>query len=572
MRIFKLKFFNFKFFTLFLLIFLLSSKTVFAGFKGKITAETVQTIEAALTKVGVLKGAAHADELETVLRASTAAHRLRLSEIFLQVRKDENFVKKFPEYAELFKDPSKTVNALLKHDAGKADQEGKMAVRVLAMLQGYDYRNPNTNLPPEVDKVVRKVLKDAIDDINVLETKYPFPANSFGKSAESFAEVLDYYDTFKSRQDEIAKGGRKLLSPSEWLDFLYKKAANDPDHQKILDLQKRFANYLETHDPLKMKTAFTQTADVLKKVGSNAFEDVAKYFSHHGGQLAPSRTIATAKKMMAPLSKVSRRIPVATAAFASADYLLDPDDFSIYKTIEETVMSVTLTSQVSACQTVNCSEFIRECGEKLSVKNKYSFSEVTEHKEFSRCVFDFFQQPLDVQANKRNDPDLNNLLLEFSPSVRTLTCEQSGSQLKATIGTFKKDRESESQVVQFNQSGAVSIATLLPDRQDQIQFQGKNASTLRHCKTSTDCKQYEMDYVKNEMTYFWKDEGSMLPEKIVKKIPVQSFRWAKANSAFLEIQGENIKNCCNDLKCRQKLSGEDHRAPASRSSYVSIAH
>lgn len=554
------------------MIFLLSSKTVLAGFTGKITAEAVQSIESALIKVGALKSAGHADELEKVYRASTAAHRLRLSEVFLKLQKDPNFVKKFPEYSELFKNPSKTVDSLLKHDAGKADPEGNLAVRALSMLQGFDFRNPNKSLPPDVDKLVRSTLKDAIDDVNELEKKYPFANTSFGKSADSFAEVLDYYDTFKSRQDEIAKGGRKLKAPSEWLDYLNDSKETDAVAKRELALQKRLATYLETHDPLKVKSAFTQTADVLKNVGKNATKDIAKFFSQHGGVLTSSRALASVKKTIAPISKVAKRIPLAGVAFASADYLMDPEDFSIYKTIEETVQSATLTSQTSPCQTVFCSEFIQECGKKLNVKNKYAYNEVVEHKDFSQCVFDFFQLPLHEQAYQRSDSDLNNLLLAFSPAVRSLTCEQKGSELKATIGTFKKDRVQETQTIQFNRSGNITVATRLPERQDQIQFAGRSASSLRHCKTATDCKQYDMEYVNSEMTYFWKDEGSVMPEKLVKKIPVQSFRWAKTNGAFLQIQSENIKNCCNDTKCRQKLGGEGIYDPASRTGYVSVAH
>lgn len=200
---------------------------------------------------------------------------------------------------------------------------------------------------------------------------------------------------------------------------------------------------------------------------------------------------------------------------------------------------------------------------------------MTNHKKFGSCVFDFFQKRLEEQVALRSDPDLNNILLAYSPAVRSLSCEQKGPQLNVKIETLKNPRQIESQMVQFNHSGKVSMATLLPEKLDQIQFDGRSASVLRHCATSTDCKQYEMEMVKTESTYFWKDEKSNVSKRLVNKIPVNSFRWAKTNSDFLEMQSENIKNCCDSIKCRESLNESYRpqrftRPAASRTGSVAV--
>lgn len=572
MRLFSFKYFNSKFLTLFLFILVLST-TVFAkstsSFAGKVTAESLQRVQSALLKIGA-RDANSIKKLEIDLAASTAAHRIRLSEIFLKIKDDPEFLKQFPEYAKLAKNPSNTVERLLKHDGGKVDPEGELPMKALALLKGYDHRKPNKELPEEVDNEVRALLKEAVDDVNTLEKKYEMP----DEQTDSLAEVLDYYDTYKSRQKEFAEaeGGRKLVGPSEWLDSPYVKKDPTEAGQKKLALQKRFAVYLETADPIeKDRKAFTQAADVLKKVGGNAKADIAKYFSSRGKELIKSGKPSSFALKMPRLPKgagkaistVAKGAPVLTGASIIADYLIDPDEFSIPQTVQDTIDGLTMTTSTSACATRICGEFIEKCGKKINAKNNYT--DVTKHEDFGQCISDFFKLPLEEQAAQRHlDPDLNNMLAPFSPNIERLTCsrgvfagaktEKKIQPKEITIYVSKKySTEPEVQSLQYNQAGNITLSTRLPEKADQLRFDKQKPFALRHCRSAQDCKEYSMKEIKNKKGYFWRDEDFMGGSP--NGIPVQAFRWAKTQNALLELQSENIKNCCGSYKCRKLLEG-----------------
>lgn len=558
---------NFKFLNIFLIALLfLFPKTVSARFVGKVTAESVAAIEAALIKAGALKSGA-AEALEKTFRASTAAHRLRLSEIFIQLRNNPEFAKKFPEYKDLLENPSKTIDALLLHDAGKADPDGNLAVKALSLLQGYDHRHRNPSLPADVDELVRKVLQDAIDDVNTLEKRYVSHGTAFDSQLSSFAEVLDYYDTFKSRQSEIAGAGRTLKSPSEWLDFLN----NAKDKTKDFFSQKRLAHFIEDLDPLKNRNAFTQTADVLKHIGSNVSGDVARYFVQSGQQLKKLRHASNLKTFISMAGKGARKAPLLAAALTSGEYLIDPSDFSLKKSAEEIVMALTTTSQTSACATTGCAEFFRQCGKKIGAHNPNSYIEVSRHQNFENCLSDFLTLPLDVQTRLRRDIDLDNFFLAYFPRVNSIQCSGMGAQMKIQLELLTQEKENESQSLQFNDDGTLSLATRLPEKMDQLQFEGKLVSGLRHCQSGQSCQQYDIQRIKKEKPYFWKDENSILPKAMISKIPVKAFLWAKSNSTFLESQGQNIKNCCDSQSCRKNLKPIETSILSSRQLQPSLS-
>ena len=194
-------------------------------YEGRILDADVSQIRGLLEANQITSSTITPEELEKLFKARAIAHRLRLSEMFLDLAKDAKFVASFPEFEPLLSNPSKAIDGLLEHDASKTARVSKNAIKILSMLQGFDFRNPNKGLPKAADDQIRKALKKAIDEINLIDKrmvanmfKAISPDPKWAKLHAQLTETLDYYDTYKSRQNEIAKDGRKLLSPSEWIE------------------------------------------------------------------------------------------------------------------------------------------------------------------------------------------------------------------------------------------------------------------------------------------------------------------------------------------------------------------
>lgn len=534
-----------------LIFFIFLATSAFAKFEAKVTSQTITTLQQELLKAGVLKNVTQIEDLVKTFKASTAAHRLRLSEIFADLAKDPKFIKQFPEYKTLVENPSKTIEILLTHDAGKAVQETTLAVRALALLQGFDVRNPNKGLSAELDAKVRKTLKDAIDDVNAAEKKF-VGKSFFDRRVNSLAEVLDYYDTYKSRQGEIAKDGRKLLKPSEWLDFLNKGKELSAEAIEINASKVKLAVFVESTDPLKNPSRFTQTADIMKKVATKPVGEIASLFNQAGKKLvAASYEARTVRGTIGLLGQGAKRMPLITIGITAAEYLISPEEFSLQKNIEDTVVSLSMSGQTAMCATIGCNMFMRECAKRIGLQSTSEYPEVMKHGDYKHCVSDFFKLPLAEQNLKRQDPDLNQILQEYSPRIHNLSCQKkSDGSLRALVESVPHPKELESQALEYNSAGGIESTIRLPDREDQIRFKDNQAVSLKHCNLGDKCKDYPILNVKQEKTYFWKDEKSFVSEKIISKIPNNSFNWAKANSSLIEMQSAKIHDCCFDSTCR----------------------
>ncbi|MBC7458573.1 MAG: hypothetical protein H7235_09860, partial [Bdellovibrionaceae bacterium] len=112
----------------------------------KVTDAEISRLESILKKNSVAVDQQQIQSLEELFRSRSTAHRLRLSQVYLQMVTDPKFVKEFPEFSPLVNKSKKTVTALLEHDASKGSQETAKAIRVLSLTQGIDYRNPPKEL------------------------------------------------------------------------------------------------------------------------------------------------------------------------------------------------------------------------------------------------------------------------------------------------------------------------------------------------------------------------------------------------------------------------------------------
>lgn len=541
----------------------------------KVDEKTVAKIETLMKSSNVPLSGQNPDEMEKLFRSRSSAHRLRLSQIYLEVSKDKNFLKQFPEFKPLVDQSGKTVRALLEHDVAKGHEVTKPAIRILSMLQGFDFRNPNPNVTAEVDDQLRKVLKDAIDDINTVDKKVMVeslkkisPSADWARKHEALTDALDLYDTYKSRQDELAKNGRKLSPPSEWIEKLEKEGAYSAEQKQANDLKKRFARYLETTDPLKDPSRFAKADDFIKISGSNYAQDIENIFDRKKtglkGRAILKDTGAKAKVGGKNVASTAKAGVGVQAAISGVEYFVDPDSVSA----EGVVTDFFMVGNTSDCDTFNCYQFVKQCAAKLKMKDLSASAEVVFKNPQSKvCIDDFFRLPLEEQAEQRKDGNLNRLLSGFTPSIRHLSCQKEGGQLVVQLDTVKTTPNGlEAQKVSFDGTGAIQTITRKAMGEDRLFAGGSGAQSLQHCKSGKDCRIYEMKQVRSERLYFFKDDSfPAVSKNSPYRMPIDSFRWARSHEGLIKFQAESLHDCCQRESCQKYFvdSGSSSRKIAS---------
>lgn len=528
----------------------------------KVDSAAVQRLEALLKENAVKTVTPDFNEMEKLFRARQAAHRIRLSQIFMTLTKDPKFIKDFPEFKPLIDSPASTVKVLLEHDAGKAFDATKPAIRALSLLQGFDYRNPNKGLPEDVDKMIRKILKDAIDDINLADKNHMSaklqsisPNANWTRLHINLTETLDFYDTYKSRQAELAGDGRKLVPPSNWIAKLEADGHYTPEQLKESELKKRFAVALETIDPLKNPTAFAKTADFSKSVPLNLSSEVSwinGLFNNKGASLVSAAKrveyVATAREFASLTGAGLRKAPVLLPAAIGAEYLVAPE-----KTISvnDLIASATFTFETYNCDTRHCSDFARRCATKHDLPETLSFNQLARTEKFILCINDFFEQPIELQTEQRGDRVLNELFSQFSPGVIDLSCKKENSMLSVTVKTRPQPNQQDLQTILYNQVGEPQKMLRDSKKEDQLFMLRSIPVLLQHCKSNVDCKNYTIDEILDQKNYFWKDRESSFGSLIsTNKNPNSSLVWAKDGQKLIERHSKKIYECCQKPECQ----------------------
>lgn len=544
-----------------LLVFLAFS--AFADEAFKVDSATVQRLETLLKENAVKTTAPDFNEMEKLFRARQAAHRIRLSQLFMTLSKDPKFLIDFPEFKPLFDTPARTVKVLLEHDAGKAFDATKPAIRALSLLQGFDYRNPNKGLPEDVDKMIRKVLKDAIDDINLADKNHMSaklqslsPNATWTRLHINLTETLDFYDTYKSRQAEIAGDGRKLVPPSNWIAKLEADGHYTSEQLKESELKKRFAVALETIDPLKDPANFAKAADFSKAAPAAKLSSEASWinglFTNKGASLVSAAKrveyVTTAREIASVTGASLRKVPVIIPAAVGIEYLVDPE-----KTMSanDLIAGATFTFDTYNCDTRHCSEFVRRCATKHDLPATLSFNQLARTKKFFLCINDFFEQPIELQTEQRGDHTLNEIFSQFSPGVIDLSCKTENSMLAVTVKTRPQPKQLDSQTILYNQLGEPQKMLRDSKKEDQLFMLRSVPVLLQHCKSNVDCKNYTIDEILDQKNYFWRDHDSKLGSLIgTNKNPNSSFAWAKDGQKLIERQSKKIHECCQSSACQ----------------------
>lgn len=511
----------------------------------QVSEQTVQELEKLLTDHKIETSKLPPDDMEKIYRARTASHRTRLSQVFMSISKDPEFVKKFPEFRELFETRKKTVDALLEHDSGKRNPRTKYAIRVLSRVQGYDWRKAPEGVSDSVHKRISEIIKQAVGDINyvddaAMDAKYRALRQSpeWVMRHKQLTETLDFYDTFKSRQDEMAnksQGGRTLSSPSEWIEKLETEGSYGSEELKNNDLKKRFARYLEVKDPLRKKSSFAQPENFIKGKSTDFVAEVDKKFNKMSRSLLMKAQVA---QISSSLKKPMPRIKggaLATVMTAGAGYLISPET----NRPEDVVSDLTMTFETADCATDGCAQFMNNCLKKLNLPADFSVPQLRKRPEINKCIEDFFAQPLHLQSKKREDPDLNRFLESVSPRVEGLRCEQEGQRVHLmTYGYGAHD----SQIISFGPSGEPERMTRETENsKDYVLFSG-NPQILQHCRGDSvkACRTYQMSLVQQTKDHIL----------TALDFPRDTFRWAKRSYRQVEFQSDKIQNCCKSFACR----------------------
>ena len=545
-----------------LIILLFFAVSAFADGVFKVDAAAVQHLETLLKENSVKTANPDFNEMEKLFRSRQAAHRIRLSQVFMALTKDPKFIKDFPELKPLFDSPAKTVKVLLEHDAGKSLEATRPAIRALSLLQGFDYRNPNKGLPEEVDKTIRKVLKDAIDDINLADKNHMraklqsiSPNSAWTRLHVSLTETLDFYDTYKSRQAEIAGDSRKLVAPSKWIAKLEADGHYTPEELKESELKKRFAVALETIDPLKNPSTFAQTTDFAKAASKNLSSEVSwinGLFNSKGASLVSAAKragyVASVRELASITGAGLRKTPVLLPAAIGVEYLITPEKTT---SMNDLIAGATFTFETYACDTRKCSDFVRSCTSKLGIPENIHFNQLVRNNEFILCIKDFFDQPIDLQSEQRTDTALNELFSKFSPGVLNLSCKNENDSLVVDVKSRSTSDVVYAQSIIYNRSGEPQKILRDSKKEDQLFMLRSIPVLLQHCKSNVDCKNYTIDEILDEKLYFWKDRDSKVGNVLnLNKNPNSSFAWAKSGQQLIERQSKKIHECCQKTKCQ----------------------
>lgn len=543
-------------------VILLSAANVIADDAFKVDAAAVQRLETLLKENAVATTHPDFNEMEKLFRARQAAHRIRLSQIFMNLSKDPKFIKDFPEFKPLIDSPAKTVKVLLEHDAGKAFDATKPAIRALSLLQGFDYRNPNKGLPEDVDKMIRKVLKDAIDDINLADKNHMSaklqsisPNPTWTRLHINLTETLDFYDTYKSRQAELAGDGRKLVPPSNWIAKLEADGHYTPEELKESDLKKRFAVALETIDPLKNPSNFAKTSDFSKAASANLGAEASwinGLFNNKGAAIvgAAKRVeyVTTARGLVSMTGAGLRKTPVLLPAAVGLQYLAAPEKTM---SVNDLVAGATFSFDTHNCDTPRCGDFVRRCAAKYDLPTTLSFNRLARTEEFNLCISDFFEQSFELQSEQRGDSAINQLFSQFSPGVFDLSCKKENGTLAVTVKTSPQPNQFELQTILYNHLGEPQKMLRDSKKEDQLFMLRSIPVLLQHCKSNVDCKNYTIDEILDQKNYFWRDRESKFGNLInTNKNPNSSFAWARSGQQLIERHSKKIHECCQKSECQ----------------------
>lgn len=557
---------------------MLTSLVSFGESNLKVTDDQISKLQSVLKTNGLVESVTSTEELETLFRTRSAAHRLRLSQVFLKITKDPQFVKQFPEFEPLVKNAKKTVTALLEHDASKGNAATAKAIRVLTLTQGLNLRNPPKNLSPTDQKLLVDTMKNAIDDLNTVDDKFMddilkkvSPNAAWKNSHDSLTETIDYYDTYKSRQAELAKDGKALISPSRWIEQLEGEGHYTEEEKKDNVLKKRFAKYLEQTDPLGDPSKFAKTEDFAHLTKAATLQsDLERSFSAKSKSLLFQANKMQATKTMLQFAKSAKAIPLSFAVMAGIGYVVSPETANA----TDTLASFTMSTSTSNCDSVGCQNFVKQCIKILKVKEQ-SIDLLATNNEFSKCLNDFFNLSLEEQTKRRrDDSNLNTFLSQYAPNIDTLKCSKDGSNADIDISTG--DRKWTSTKISFSDKSTpsqISTNDATKESQDSLLFAKSKAQLFRHCQTNTDCKSYEINDMLNIKLGVWRDEK--LPRVVsgpFAQVAIDSFKWARKAHQMAENQADSIKNCCGDKACQNYFSDQNLASKQIRKSVTVMAN
>lgn len=525
----------------------------------KVTDAEISHLESLLKKNSVVTDQKQIQSLEALFRSRSTAHRLRLSQVYLEMVKDPQFIKEFPEFSPLVNKSKKTVQALLEHDASKGSEETAKAIRVLSLTQGIDYRNPPKGLTAEDQKLLSKTMKNAIDDLNTMDDRFMAdalkkisPNGNWTKAHESLTETIDFYDTYKSRQAEIAKDGKPLASPSQWIEKLEADGFYSAEEKKANVLKKRFALYLEKKDPLARSNAYAQAEDFSHLAESKALsKDIDVAFLEKGKLLLKQASKIQTGQVLNRFLGYGKTVPLNAAVMLGLGYVVSPEAFNANDEIGNLVMS----TSTSNCDTIKCHQFFAECARLINIKLS-SANVMIGEKDFPKCLDRFFNLPLSEQAQLRQDSNLDQILLAYAPAIRNLTCSKDGTE--ARIETVESGKKTYTHKMIF--SGTSTPSQVISENLDaktvdRLVFQNSKAQVFQHCKDSSTCKNYEIKDLLEIKLGIWRSEN--LPRIVsgpMQQINVHSFTWARKGHQLATREASSIKSCCHDQQCQTFFS------------------
>ncbi len=541
--------------------FVFISVTSFATseiFVFKSNPASLQEVEDILNQYPVGSQTLTPTQLENLFAARQSAHRLRLSELIMKLNKDPDFLNKFPEFKPLMKDLPKTVAAALQHDAKKASDETKNAAKILARTEGIYYRNIPKEIPSPYRERLAYLMKGAVDDINVADKLH---MDSTLKSLSSdpewrtlhdkFVSVLDYYDTYKSRQLEMNGGTSKLKPPSEWLDIVAKESGSKENNE----LEKKFAQFLEQKDPLRDASKFSQAEDFLKPTASGTPQGsqtarINKSFDVKAKALIPDPKIAfqvpKVGKLLMALDGL-KKSAYAAVVIEGIKYVINPDEATWRSTLEGLIQ----TDGISNCQTITCGQFRESCEALTHAPANSSLESLAKQKDFQLCLDRFFQLPLEKQTSIRGDRGLDIFLNFVSPSVVGLSCSKNGTETKVDVETRDRENNITKQALSYSSKGLIRrYSSVQTDEAEEIVMPLQpQDQRLKHCYGPKNCDYYDMTRVASERLYFWKQQLGPW-DKDPRNIPIDAFKWARNATHLVRDNSKQVLECCDRKSCK----------------------
>jgi hypothetical protein len=556
------------------------------SYQPKSTPQSIQQVLKTLESSGINFSQDGISRAEESFRAKSASHRLRLSEIFLDVSSDPKFTDNFPEFKPLLENKQETVKMLLKHDAAKVAEGTKDAIKTLSLLQGYSLRNRNESLNPEADKKIKEALKNAIDDINASDKKIMAEALDTIKDPkarklhEALAEVLDYYDTSKMRQNELAKDGDKLKSTLEWLEEM--EASGRGGTPEEMALKKKFAELLDTKDPLKDTSKFT-TESHFKGQSTRQIDDEfvqrSQNLEKRAQTLSKSATISVAEaapksvgaaknlatgtaELGTQAAKAIAKGAAGAALVSGAAYVISPESVSGSDAVNGTGFAY--SKHAGFCdESLECQKFAKFCAEHMNIEyngnpgqvfSKFPSFELDDNPNvlkrkikvkdlgFEKCANYFYNLPLETQSKMRQDGDLDKLFGKYTPNVRSLTCKKEADRsLIITTTTVQPsavlEGQSDAYIDQQIHYDNLGNLTKLTRGDDVVFYHNMEPSTYQRCTRDSNCKSTVIKEIREKKQYFWrKDE-------------LEPYRWVLNNEKLIKKQSDALKACCDSKSC-----------------------